>query len=175
MSASRTGTSRPIPSWLPWAIMAAIVVVALAVGSVGINEPPTNAERVQNLTRSIRCPQCAGQSVAESDVSVSREIRRDIAQRVEQGQTDEEIRAYYSSDTVYGPDALLTPPADGVGGLVWVLPVVAIALAAVGLTLAFRRWAASGRRDATDEDRALVAEALDAPDGGTEPGGAGRP
>ncbi len=140
--------------------MAAIVVVTLAVGSVGSSEPPTNADRVLVLTRSIRCPQCAGQSVAESDVSVSREIRRDIAQRVEQGQTDDEIRAYYASDTVYGPDALLAPPTEGVGGLVWLLPVAALALAAVGLGLAFRRWSASGRRDATEDDRALVAEAL---------------
>ncbi len=154
-----SGRSRRFPLWVPWSAMAVVVVVALAVGSIGGGEPPTNAERVVSLTRAIRCPQCAGQSVAESDVAVSREIRRDIASRVEQGQTDEDILAYYSSDTVFGPDALLSPPAEGVSALVWVLPVV-VAIAALGaLALAFRRWSGSSRR-ATDDDRALVEQAL---------------
>lgn len=154
---------RRLPLWVPWSAMAVVVVVALAVGSIGGAEPPTNAERVVSLTRAIRCPQCAGQSVAESDVAVSREIRRDIASRVEQGQTDEDILAYYSSDTVFGPDALLSPPSEGVGGLVWVLPVVVAVAALAVLGLAFRRWAGPGVR-ATDDDRQLVARAL-APSG----------
>lgn len=152
-------TQRRVPLWLAWSVMAAVVVVALTIGTVGGSEPPTNAERVVALTRVIRCPQCAGQSVAESDVSVSREIRRDIAGRVEQGQTDDEILAYYSSDTVFGPDALLSPPAQGVGALVWVLPVVVAVLALAALGLAFRRWS-SQAVTASEDDRELVERAL---------------
>ena len=136
--------------------MAVVVVVLLAFGSLTSTEPPTNAERVQALTQQIKCPQCAGQSVAESDVAVSREIRRDIAQRVEEGQTDDEIRAYYASDTVYGPDAILSPATTGVGTLVWLLPVAALVLAAVGLAVAFRRWSSSSTQGATAADRELV-------------------
>ena len=165
----------PLRRWGPWIAVFVVAVGVLSIATFGTLSAPTAQDRVSTISNSVKCPVCSGESVAASNAPASQEIRRQIAEQVQQGQTDEEIRAYYSSDTVYGPDALLTPPADGVGGLVWVLPVVAIALAAVGLTLAFRRWAASGRRDATDEDRALVAEALDAPDGGTEPGGAGRP
>lgn len=139
--------------------MAFVVLVALVVGSLGGGEPPTNADRVVALTRAIRCPQCAGQSVAESDVAVSREIRRDIASRVEQGQTDADILAYYASDTVFGPDALLSPPTEGVSALVWLLPVALAILAMGALGLAFRRWSGSVTR-ATDDDRALVRRAL---------------
>ena len=42
-----------------------------------------------------------------------------------------------------GDSILLTPPRDGVAGLVWVLPVLALVTAAGALTVAFRRW----RRD----------------------------
>jgi len=154
------GSSRRVPLWLPWSLLAVVAAVALVIGSWGAAAPPTAADRVLALTQSIACPQCAGQSVAESDVSISREVRRDIAQRVEQGQTDDEILAYYSSPTVFGPDALLTPPTDGVGGLVWVLPVVVLVGAAVGLGLAFRMWSASAGRAATASDRDLVAELL---------------
>lgn len=169
------GTARRVPLWVPWAVMAVVVVVALAVGSLGAAAPPTNAERVVTLSRAIRCPQCAGQSVAESEVAVSREIRRDIASRVEQGQTDEDILAYYSADTVFGPDALLSPPAEGVSGVVWVLPVVVAVAAIAALGLAFRRWSGTAT-PATDDDRALVDRALAdhaPPDDGATPRGLG--
>jgi cytochrome c-type biogenesis protein CcmH/NrfF len=151
-------TARRTPMWLPWAVMGVIVVVALAVGTLTGSQPVTPADRVLALTQSIRCPQCAGQSVAESDVTVSREIRREIAQRVEQGQTDDQIRAYFSS--VFGPDALLSPPTEGVSGLVWILPAVAVVLALIGLAVAFRRWSADPPAAATEDDRALVDTAL---------------
>ena len=150
--------ARRTPMWFPWAVMGLIVVVALTVGTLTASQTVTPADRVLSLTQSIRCPQCAGQSVADSDVSVSREIRREIAQRVEEGQTDEQIRAYFSS--AFGPDALLTPPTDGVGGLVWILPVVAVVAGLGGLALAFRRWSAQVPVPATDDDRALVDRAL---------------
>ncbi len=59
----------------------------------------------------------------------------------------------------YGTDILLRPPASGVAGLVWVLPVVAFVLAFVGIAFAFRRWRVSGAA-VTDADRELVARAL---------------
>lgn len=151
-----SATRRRVPLWLPWLALAVVAVAALAAGSLGTSTPPTAADRVLTLTQSIRCPQCAGQSVAESDVAISREVRRDIAQRVEQGQTDDDILAYYASDTVFGSDALLTPPTDGVGGLVWILPVVAVIGAAVALGLTFRAWSASAGRSASSADKALV-------------------
>lgn len=155
------------PLWLWWSLLGAVVVTTLAVGSIGVSAPPTAAERVLNLTRSIGCPQCAGQSVAESDVAVSREVRRDIAQRVEQGQTDQEILAYYASETVFGPDALLNPPTEGVGSLVWVLPIVVLIGASAALALAFRAWSTQSAVQASDEDRALVEKLVGTENTGT--------
>ena len=162
---------------LRWVGLGVVVVALLVAGSLGGQTAPTAADRVLALTQTIRCPQCAGQPVAESDVAVSRQIRRDIAERVEAGQTDEEILAYYASS--FGPDALLTPPATGVGSLVWILPVLAVVLGGVGLVLAFRRWGQAAERTVSNAARERVAAALaerrpgdvDAPRGGG--GGAG--
>ncbi|MCC5953817.1 MAG: cytochrome c-type biogenesis protein CcmH [Acidimicrobiia bacterium] len=156
-TSSGPSPTRRLPWWLPWAAMAVIVAAALAVGAPSGSGPPTNAERVQDLTRTIKCPQCAGQSVAESDVSVSREIRRDIATRVEEGQSDEQIYAYYAG--IFGDDALLSPPTEGVGLVVWVLPVVIVVVGAGGVAVALRRWSA-GDDDPSAGDRALVAQAM---------------
>jgi cytochrome c-type biogenesis protein CcmH/NrfF len=43
---------------------------------------------------------------------------------------------------------------------VWVLPVVVGAGAVAGLVLVFRRWRTDAPREASDEDRELVDEAL---------------
>jgi cytochrome c-type biogenesis protein CcmH len=154
-------SDRGIGGWWPWILMAVVVVATLGFGARAPSEPPTNADRVLELSQAIKCPQCAGQSVAESDVTVSREIRRDIARRVEEGQTDEQVLEYYAG--VFGDDVLLNPPADGVAGIVWMLPVVALVAGLAGLVVVFRRWSTPARH-ATRADQELVAEALD--DGG---------
>ena len=145
-------------AWAPFAVMAVLVVGALVVGTSRDEGPTSNAERVYDVARTIACPECSGQSVAESDISVSREIRRDIAARIEAGQTDDEIRAYYADR--FGEEVLLTPSASGATGLVWVLPVVAGVAALAGLVLVFLRWRSRPPGAATDEDRALVEAAL---------------
>ena len=144
--------------WGPWLAMALVVVASLAVAVANEEGPVSNAERVYALARTIRCPECTGQSVAESDVTVSREIRRDIARRVEAGETDEQIRAYYAS--TYGEHVLLTPSASGATALVWILPVVGGVAAVAGVAFVFWRWRSVPVRRATDDDRSLVDAAL---------------
>ena len=103
----------------------------------------TTEERVHDLASATRCPTCRSQSVAESGAPIAREIRTDIARRVEAGESDDQIRDFLVGR--FGQDVLLTPPASGVAGLVWVIPVVAVVLAAAGLAVAFWRWRARPR------------------------------
>jgi cytochrome c-type biogenesis protein CcmH len=123
-----------------YALMALAVVVALTVGTLDRGEARTAEERVQDIAGTIRCPACSGQSVASSDASSAQAIRREIAERVDAGEGDDEIRDYFASR--YGEGLLLTPPSSGVGSLVWVVPVVALVGGGAGLALAFRRWKA---------------------------------
>ncbi|MEN3271474.1 MAG: cytochrome c-type biosis protein CcmH [Actinomycetota bacterium] len=123
--------------WGGWILLVVVVIGALVVGTrpSGTN---TNAERVQSIAKSVRCPTCRGQSVADSDAPAAANVRKDIERRVADGQSDDDIRSALAAR--FGDGILLTPPRSGVAGLVWVLPVVAVAAAAGGLTLAFRRW-----------------------------------
>ena len=112
--------SRRAASW-----MAALVVAAAAFlyGAVAEGPPSTNADRVRDLAEDFACPVCAGQSVAESDVPVAREIRRQIAVWVDEGRSDAYIRdqlvAAYDADIDYNPSG------SGVTSLVWILPLLA--------------------------------------------------
>ena len=139
-----------------WALLAIVTVAALLFGALDDPGPRTNADRVYDLARTINCPQCQGQSVAESDVAIAREIRADIAARVDAGEPDDAIRQVYIDR--YGEWIVLTPSGEGLTSLVWVIPVVGVAAALVVLAYAFRRWrhAAAGAELASDADRELV-------------------
>ncbi|MDQ6927156.1 MAG: cytochrome c-type biogenesis protein CcmH [Actinomycetota bacterium] len=143
---------------VPWAFMAVVLAISLGVAARGQSGPLTDAQRVNHLTAEIRCPTCRGLSAAVSDAPPAKAIRDEVLRRVQGGQTDSEILGYVVSR--YGKDILLKPEANGIAGLVWALPVVAVVCAVGGLALVFRRWRPSGAGAASEDDEALVEKAL---------------
>jgi cytochrome c-type biogenesis protein CcmH len=141
----------------PWIVLVALLAGALAVAAVGDRGPRTTAERARSVSESIKCPTCQGQSVADSSAPAARAIRTEVARRIEEGQTDDEIRDYIAG--IYGEENLLTPPSDGVAGLIWFLPVAGMVLAVGGLAVVFRRWRVPEDVAVSDEDRVLVEQA----------------
>ena len=149
---------RWVPGAWSWVAIAALLTVALGIGSRGDPGPPTEAQRVDQVASQVRCPTCRGLSAADSDAPAAEAMRDEVRRRVREGQTNGQIFAYLESR--YGPEIRMAPPARGVGGLVWLLPVVAGAAAVSGLAVVFlKRRSRPGFR-ASDEDRALVEEAL---------------
>jgi len=144
--------------WLSWVLMGLVIAAALVVGATADRGPQSDGERVADLAATIRCPQCRGQSVAESNVAIAREIRGDIRNRISAGESDDEIRQSYIDR--FGRSIVLTPDSGGFTGLVWIVPVVAAGLATAAIALAFQRWRVEAAQvsTATDEDRDLVAE-----------------
>ena len=125
--------------WAPWLLLAVVLAGALVIGSrSGGGERGTVEARTEGITREVRCPTCRNLSAAESDAPVARALVEEVRDRVEAGQTDEQIRGYLVS--VYGGDILLRPKGTGVAGLVWALPVAAVVIGLGGLAFAFRRW-----------------------------------
>ncbi|HKN40775.1 MAG TPA: cytochrome c-type biogenesis protein CcmH [Acidimicrobiia bacterium] len=144
---------------LPGVALAAVVVAALVIGGAGRSHPSRSpSERAHAIAAELRCPVCQGLSVADSPSPTAKAIYDDVRRRVDAGESDASIRAFYVG--VYGQWILLRPETSGVGALVWVLPVTALLLGAGGLALAFRRWRRQPRLAATEEDRALVEAAL---------------
>lgn len=146
-----------LPKWLPWALMGIALVAALAVGIVDADAPPTDAERATALARTIRCPQCQGETAAESNVAIAAAIRADIRERVDQGQSDAEIRQVYAD--LYGDSVLLTPPGEGFGSVLWVIPIVAVVVGAAVLGVAWRQRVLRQREQQQEMGQEGVAEA----------------
>lgn len=142
---------------LAWLTIAVVGVSTLVFTAVDQGAPTTNADRAYELAKDFACPVCQGQSIAESDVVVARNIRREIRVWVDEGRSDDFIRDQLVAN--FGEDIDYTPPSDGITALVWILPVVAGAVATGGLVLVFRKWRLEGDLEASDDDTALVAAA----------------
>jgi cytochrome c-type biogenesis protein CcmH len=135
----------------------ALVLVSLLRAGVSDGPPRTAEERVRDIAATIRCPTCRSQSVAGSDSAAARAIRSEIARRVSDGESADEIRDAVAA--TYGDDVLLTPRRSGLEGAVWILPVVALVLGLAGVSAAFARWRRTPVTAVTDEDRSLVEQA----------------
>jgi len=141
--------------WLTWAALGALVVVMLTVLVVRSQPSDSPESRARRLERELACPVCTGESVAESNAPEARAIRDDIRDRIDDGQSDGEIRNAYAS--VYGERVLLNPEDGGLALVVWGLPVVVFVAGAAGLVVVVRRWSRAPRLVASPEDEVLVA------------------
>ena len=142
-----------IRRWGPWIALGIVVAIALAV-VLWPNGEQSPAARAHTLETQLKCPECKGLSVAESQAPTSRAIRADIKRRIARGQSDAEIRQAYVDD--YGESILLSPRDSGISLIVWVLPVVVLVLGATGIVFALRRNRGEPHLRATDADERLV-------------------
>jgi cytochrome c-type biogenesis protein CcmH len=142
--------------WGPWIGLAAVVVVALAI-VVWPRGEQTAAARAHTLETQLKCPECQGLSVADSNAPTSRAIRTDIKRRIAKGESDEEIRQAYVDR--YGEEILLQPQSSGISLLVWVLPVIVLGLGGLGIAFVLARNRREPKLHATDADEALVERA----------------
>lgn len=145
--------------WPGWVLLVFVVVGFLAYGSTKDGGALTPEERVEEISKRLACPVCDGESVYESQNTASAAIRSEIRGQVAAGDaTDDEIVAYIVQN--FGAETQLVPKATGFESLVWVLPMIALVCAAVGLFFAFRRWRTNVDAVPDDADRELVAAAL---------------
>ena len=140
-----------------WVGALTAIVVALSIATLSHHDEPSNAERSLDLAEQFACPVCEGQSVAQSDSAPAVAIRAEIAQRIDQGQTNAQITDYLIGR--FNESISLKPRATGVVGLVWITPVVAFITAVAGLIVVFRRWHLAEVAEASDADRVLVERA----------------
>ena len=129
-----------------WLLAAFVVGLSLAGTALRAATPsPEELERrVQTISDQLRCPTCQAISVKDSEAAFSVQIRDKVRHMVEEGQSDDQIRAYFVAR--YGEWILRAPPKEGVGLIVWVLPLAAMlaAGAAMAWTIVRRSKAKAG-------------------------------
>ncbi len=142
---------------MPWIVLVCVVGVALVIGR-SEPQPVGPTERATAIDASLRCPSCEDASVLDSSAASAAAIRQVVLDRVRAGQSTAEIDAYMVSR--YGTSILLTPSARGISGLVWIVPLVAIAAGVAALAALFWRRRRVTTAVVSADDRALVTSAL---------------
>jgi cytochrome c-type biogenesis protein CcmH len=85
--------------------------------------------KTQEVASLLRCPVCQGMSVADSPSEMAVNMKHQVGALLARGYTREQILDYFERS--YGQFVLLKPKFQGVNTLVWVLPILAIAIGVV--------------------------------------------
>ena len=99
---------------------------------------PVSEQQVSDVGAQLRCVVCQNLSVADSPSEMAGQMRAIVRERLANGETPEQVVQFFVDR--YGEWILLSPRRQGFNLLVWLGPVVAVAvgLAIVGVLL--RRW-----------------------------------
>ena len=113
--------------------------------------PPvaSDAARSDALASELRCPDCQGLSVADSQTASAREIRRQVDELVAAGATDAEVRSHFVDR--YGEWILLAPTSP----LAWAIPFLALTLGVAALAAWLVRRRPPPAVDATLDDQQI--------------------
>ena len=103
----------------------------------GAPHTPTDDE-VNAVASQLYCPVCENIPLDVCGTQACAQWRDLIREKLSEGWTTEEIKAYFVEQ--YGDRVLATPPPRGINWLVYVLPPVLILAGAVILVQAFRTW-----------------------------------
>lgn len=88
----------------------------------------TLEDQIAEISGELMCPVCEGQSVAESNAQLARDMRAVIKTKLLEGKSKEEIIDYFVSS--YGETILASPPPRGFSVILWLLPVLSVLIGA---------------------------------------------
>lgn len=89
-------------------------------------DPVREAAAVE-LMHSLRCVQCQGQSIADSDAPIAAAMRSEVRRRMAGGESADSVRQWMIGR--YGDWVSFEPQARGAGLLLWILPLLVLAVA----------------------------------------------
>ncbi len=143
--------------------LCAALVLALTVWSAGpalavepdeILSDPRQEERARALSKKLRCLVCRNESIDESNADLARDLRLLVRERIEAGDTDEEVMALVRDR--YGDFVLLSPPVQSNTMALWLAPLFVFGAGFALLIFYFRK-------------NRLTADDLDSDDGEETP------
>ena len=136
------------------------VLIALTIAAIAPVARAADAAQVAaDISSSVMSPFCPGLTLHDCPSDAAARLRDRIQSWVEKGRSRSEIMNRLRDE--YGPAIAATPPGEGAGLIVWLVPaLVALAGAAIAWRLA-RHWTGS-RQQAAPRPTAEEAAILDA-------------
>jgi cytochrome c-type biogenesis protein CcmH len=113
---------------------------------------PTLEARARALSAELRCMVCQNQSIDDSDAPLAADIRVLLRERIEAGDTDEQVMDFLVAR--YGEFVLLKPRLNAHTALLWITPFAVLLIGGGIAALGWRRRKAAETAplDATEQE-----------------------
>jgi cytochrome c-type biogenesis protein CcmH len=144
-----------------FATLALLICVLLASNTshaVDTTQMPTPAlqERYLGLTHELRCMQCQNEAIADSPVSLAADLRRQVAEMLIAGKSDDDVRNYMVAR--YGDFILFRPRVSSKTIWLWSAPGILLLIGAAVAVRVTRQRAAL-----VDQDKEPLEEDVRSP------------
>jgi cytochrome c-type biogenesis protein CcmH len=120
-----------------WWLLLGLGLLAVLPG-LALAQGPVTENDVMRVARQLYCPICPNTPLDVCETQACQDWRALIRQKLEAGETDRQIIAYFVSQ--YGERVLTAPPARGFNLLGWLVPILGILAGVAFLALLFREW-----------------------------------
>jgi cytochrome c-type biogenesis protein CcmH len=124
--------------------------MANAIDTAPAFDDPVQQARYAHLIHELRCVQCRSQSIADSNVSLAADLRRQVRELMAAGKSDEEILQYMTDR--YGDYVLYNPPVAPRTWLLWAAPILFVGIGALVAVVVIRRKSRLSADDLADDD-----------------------
>lgn len=105
-------------------LLATLFLMALAIPTMA--QEVIDDDQVNEIAKEVYCPVCESTPLDVCETLACADWRELIRTKLSEGQTKEEIFAYFANQ--YGDRVLASPPKKGFNLILWVGPIVAIAV-----------------------------------------------
>lgn len=126
-----------------------VLLVATTVAAQAIDPLPfkdhAQEVRFQHLTAQLRCLVCQNENLNDSNAELARDLRHEVFDLMQQGKSDEEIKAWLVAR--YSKFVLYDPPLDAGTALLWFGPLLVLVLGGVALVVQVRRRARAAAKE----------------------------
>jgi len=144
------------------AVLVGLFVPALGVQPDEILSDPALEQRAREISTELRCLVCQNQSIDDSDAPLARDLRILVRERLEAGDSDQEVVAFVVDR--YGEFVLLNPRIGAHTIALWATPVVLLLLGGLAIVVAWRRRGGSASRASatvlSDDEKRRIDELL---------------
>ncbi|MGA2187889.1 MAG: cytochrome c-type biogenesis protein [Steroidobacteraceae bacterium] len=118
-------------------LAAAAGAAAVALDANGQIENPALQARFERITQDLRCLVCQNESIADSNVELAADLRRQVQEMLLAGQSDDAIFRFMTDR--YGEFVRFNPPLEPKTLLIWGAPFIVLGLGVVIIVRIVRR------------------------------------
>ena len=124
--------------------------VAFAIDDAPAFDDPALQARYDALIRELRCLTCRNYPIADSNVPLAADLRRQVRELIAAGKTDQEVLDYMTAR--YGDYVLYDPPLAPRTWLLWAAPALLVLAGGAAAAVVIVRKSRLPQTDLTDAD-----------------------